>query len=215
MKKQSLIIGAAIAATLTSSMAFAIDANIGVTSAYYFRGVQQVNSASANGGVDYDLGNGISVGVWAADVGNSTEGIEYDLYGSYGGSAGGFDYSVGYTFYLYTGDFDTEYGELNLGTAVGPVAIDVAIGTHEAGATDDDYSFISVSGDIGPVAVTIGSWGGDFSGEYLELGIGTDIGGADAGISLITSDSDNVGVTPDLTTDGTSLVFSISKSFSL
>ena len=49
--KKSLILGAAIAGTLSSGAAMAIDglsANAGIVSDYYFRGVQQTASASAN-----------------------------------------------------------------------------------------------------------------------------------------------------------------------
>jgi len=127
------------------------------------------------------------------------------------------EYSVGYTMYLYTGGFDTDYAELNLGVAIptplGPIAVDAALaGTHTVnGGPDEDYSFVSISGDVGPVSVTYGSWGGDYSGEYVELGMSTDIGGADAGVSLING---KTGIN-DLVTNGTSLVFSLSKGFEL
>ena len=59
MKKQSLILGAAIAATLSSGMAVAdVSGNVGVVSQYYYRGVQQTTGASANGGVDYEHASG-------------------------------------------------------------------------------------------------------------------------------------------------------------
>lgn len=211
MKKQSLVIGTALAATLISSTAMAVSANMGVVSSYYFRGVAQTGT-SGNGGVDFELGEGISAGVWFADVGNGPAGIEYDIYGAYSGKTSDIDYSVGFTSYQYTGTFDTSYNEVNLGAGFGPVAVDVAIGTHEqVGASDNSYTFLSVSGDLGPVAATFGTWSGDYSGSYLEFGISTDIGGADAGLSLITSSSDAT----DLTTDGTSVVFSLSKGFEL
>lgn len=221
MKKQSLMTGAVIAATLTSGMAFAeLSANMGVVSAYYFRGVQQ-SGAAGQGGVDYDFGNGAAIGVWASDVGGhaGNNGIEYDIYGSYGGEAGDISYSVGYTLYQYTGKFDSSYGEVNLGAGVGPVAIDVAIGSHEGGgwntgAPDNDYTFVSLSGDIGPVAATYGTWSGDYTGAYLELGISTDIGGAEAGLSMINSDADATDP-KNFVTDGTALVFSLTKGFEL
>ena len=111
MKKQSLILATAVAATLTSSMSMAVDieANMGVVSTYVFRGVVQ-SGAAGQGGVDADFGNGLSVGVWGSDVGgqgnlSASQGIEYDLYGAYSGEMEGFSYSVGATLFMYTGDF--------------------------------------------------------------------------------------------------------------
>ena len=61
--------------------------------------------------------------------------------------------------------------------------------------------------------MTYGSWGSDYAGAYLEVGLSTDIGGADAGVSFVNGMPDD-GV-KNITTDGTALVFSISKSFEL
>ncbi len=57
-----------------------------------------------------------------------------------------------------------------------------------------------------------GTFGDDFDGDYFEFGYGTEIGGFDAGVYILFNDKDL-----DLETgDGTeSIVFSISKSFSL
>ncbi|MCK4706655.1 MAG: TorF family putative porin [Gammaproteobacteria bacterium] len=221
MLKKSLILSAAVAGALSSSVALAVEglsANAGVVSDYYFRGVQQTASASANGGVDYKHKSGFSVGIWAADVEGQSpgpaEGIEIDTYASYAGKAGDFGYSVGYTHYGYTGTFDTSYDEVNLGASYGDFALDVASGSHEVpNGTDEDYTFASVSYETGPLSVTYGSWGNDYAGAYLEVGLTTDIGGAEAGISFVNGDPDD-GV-KNIMTDGTALVFSISKSFDL
>ena len=132
MKKQSLIVAAAIAGTLSSGMAFAdVSANLGMVSQYYYRGVQQTTGASASAGVDYENG-GLYVGTWAADVGGHgtpAPGSEIDIYFGYGGEAGDIGYSVGYTTYLYTGAFDTQYDEVNLGGTYGDFGLDIAIGS--------------------------------------------------------------------------------------
>lgn len=225
MKKQSLILGAAIAATLSSGMAFAdVSANAGVVSQYYYRGVQQTTGASANGGVDYEDASGFYAGTWLADVGGhnvtapatGADGTEIDLYFGYGGEMEDIGYSIGYTLYLYTGAFDTEYGEVNLGASYGDFGLDVAVGTHEGGAVDDDYSFISVSYGTGPFSASYGTWGSDWGGSVLEVGLSTDIGGADAGVSIINGDPDDnfTGIGTNAT-NGTAVVFSLSKSFDL
>lgn len=222
MMKKSLILSAVVAGTFSSGIAMAevegLSANVGVVSDYYFRGVQQTASASANGGVDYEHDSGLSVGIWAADVEGQSpgpaEGIEIDTYASYAGKAGDFGYSIGYTHYGYTGTFDTSYDEVNLGGTYGGFALDIAAGSHEVpNGTDEDYTFAAVSYGAGPLSVTYGSWGNDYAGAYLEVGLSTDIGGAKAGVSFINGDPDD-GV-KNIMTDGTALVFSLSKSFDL
>ena len=227
MMKKTLILNAVVVGTLSSGFAMAavegLSANAGVVSDYYFRGVQQTSSASANGGIDYEHKSGFSAGIWAADVEgqnggltgtNPPQGIEIDTYASFAGEAGKIGYNIGYTHYGYTGDFDTSYDEVNLGASYGDFALDVASGSHEVpGGIDEDYTFTSISYGAGPLSVTYGSWGNDFAGAYLEVGLSTDIGGAEAGVSFINGDPDD-GVN-NIMTDGTALVFSISKSFDL
>ena len=224
MLKKTLMVSV-VAATLHSGVALAVDglsANVGVVSDYYFRGVQQTASASANGGVDYEHASGLSIGIWAADVEGQSPGpaagIEIDTYASYAGEAGGIGYSVGYTHYGYTGTFDTSYDEVNLGASYGGFSLDIASGSHEdpAAVLDDDYTFVSIGYGAGPLSVTYGAFGGDWGGAYLEVGLSTEIGGADAGITVINGMPDDAFAgTGTNTTDGTALVFSISKSFDL
>lgn len=228
MTKKALILSVAVASAISGSAAMAVDglsANAGVVSSYYFRGVMQVSVASANGGVDYEHASGLAAGVWAADVGgqddyNATgrpDGIEIDAYASYSAEAGDIGYSAGFTHYGYTGDFDSSYDEVNLGGSYGPVSLAIASGSHEVpGGTDDDYTFASLGYAAGPFSATYGAFGGDWSGTYIEVGLSTEIGGADAGITVINGDPDeNFTGTGTNTTDGTGIVFSLSKSFDL
>jgi uncharacterized protein (TIGR02001 family) len=224
MKKKTLILGAVMAGTLSSGAAMAVDglsANAGIVSDYYYRGILQTASASANGGVDFEHGSGLYAGVWAADVegqnGTPPAGIEIDVYAGYAGEAGDIGYSVGVTHYGYTGSFDTSYDEVNLGGSYGDFAVDIASGSHEViGGTDEDYTFVAVSYGTGPFSVTYGAFSGDWGGAYLEVGLSTEIGGADAGITVLNGDPDeNFTGTGVNTTDGTALVFSLSKGFDL
>ena len=181
-------------------------ANLGWMSDYHFRGVFQSDS-STSGGVDYEE-NGFYVGTWAADV---DDGLEVDGYFGYGGEVGDFGYGVGYTGYFYTGDFDDTYQEINLSGSYGIGELAVAIGEYENfGGPTQDYTFISLSAEYEGFHGTIGTFGNDFNGEYIEVGYGTTISGLDFGISLIVANDDLVGPADD---DG-SLVFSIGKSFS-
>ena len=103
-----------------------VSANVGYNSEYIFRGIPQKNS-SAFAGLDYSSG-GFYAGTWAADVG---DGLEVDYYGGYGWEFGDFGLSVGGTLYTYTGDFDDQYLELNLGLSYKWLAFDVATGEYD------------------------------------------------------------------------------------
>jgi uncharacterized protein (TIGR02001 family) len=184
-----------------------LTANIGYASEYIFRGIPQKNS-SASGGLDFTSG-GFYVGTWAADVG---DGLETDLYFGYGGDAGDFSYSVGYTGYFYTGDFDDTYQEINLGGGYGPLSVDVALGQYAnfSGPTQDySYYAVTYSADNGLYGKVAG-FGRDFTGNYLELGYGTTVSDIDLGVALIFSDSDLLGGQDDQ-----NIVFTIGKTFDL
>ena len=86
--------------------AYAVSANLGVSSEYYWRGASQGNGVSVSGGFDYE-GDGFYAGVWTANLGASG-GVETDYY--IGTEVEGFD--IGYIVYEYSqasGDFDEFY----------------------------------------------------------------------------------------------------------
>ncbi|MBT8066733.1 MAG: TorF family putative porin [Gammaproteobacteria bacterium] len=204
-------------ALLSSGLAQAqLSANVGWASEYHFRGIlQKVSSASA--GLDYESG-GFYVGTWAADVdngvdsdGNPVDGLEVDVYFGYGGEVEDFGYSVGFTGYYYTGDFDDTYQEINLGGSYGPLSLDVAIGEYDnfTGPTQD-YTFaaLTLAAENGLYG-TYGTFSQDADGDYLELGYGTTVAEIDVGIALIFANDDLIG------NDDESLIFSLGKSFDL
>jgi uncharacterized protein (TIGR02001 family) len=193
-------------ALLTSSIAQAdVTANLGFASDYHYRGIFQAPN-SVNGGLDYEK-NGFYVGTWAADV---KDGLEVDGYFGYGGSVGEFGYSVGYTGYFYTGDFDDTYQEINLGAGIGGFSLDVAVGQYDNfdGPTQD-YSFASLTNEANGFYGKYGAFSQDFDGSYFEAGYGTTISEIDLGISLIFSDSDLTGESDE------AIVFTIGKAFDL
>lgn len=185
-----------------------LSANVGWVSDYIFRGIPQSNS-SASAGLDYEQG-GFYVGTWGADV---TMGSEIDLYFGYGGEAGDFTYGIGATGFFYTDDFDDTYQELNLSLGYESITLDAALGQYDnfAGPTQD-YSFISVGIELGPVSLTFGTFGQDFNGEYAELGFGWDFEGIDLSFGVVHSTDDLLGGPG---ASDTSLVFGINKSFNL
>ena len=95
-------------------------------SEYIFRGIPQKTS-SASAGADMSAGM-LSLGTWAADVG---DGNEVDVYGSIAFERAGFSMSLGATGYFYTGDFDNTYLEANVGAGYGPLSVAFAYGTHD------------------------------------------------------------------------------------
>ncbi len=205
--KTILKTGVILSALLLSAVANAQwSANVGYASEYHFRGILQKNS-SASGGIDYESG-GFYAGTWAADVG---DGLETDLYFGYGGEIEDFGYSIGFTGYYYTGDFDDTYQEINLGGSYGILSVDIAIGEYDNfdGPTQD-YTFASITlADDSGLYGTFGTFSQDADGDYLELGYGTTISEIDFGVALIFANDDLVGDEEE------SLIFTIGKSFDL
>jgi uncharacterized protein (TIGR02001 family) len=193
------------AALLSTSVMAEWSANVGMVSDYHFRGIQQTQSASASAGVDYEKG-GFYAGSWAAEV---EDGLEVDFYAGYGIELdNGLALGLGATTYQYTGDFDSAYNELNFSAGMGMFSLEYSVGTWDGpvGAeVEEDYDFIGLSFENNGFSATVGSWGKDFSGEYVELGYGTSVGEFDVGVGLFMSGSD--------LDDKESLYFSIGKSF--
>jgi uncharacterized protein (TIGR02001 family) len=206
-RSRYLLVALALGAT-QPAVAADFSANIGMMSDYIFRGVKQNTEASAFGGLDYE-NSGFYVGTWAAEVG---EGLEYDLYGGYGGTVGDFSYGIGYTGYFYTDDFDDTYQELNLSVGYSILTIDYAYGSYDNfDESSLDYDFLSATLEYEGFYAKYGTWGKDFEGDYVEAGYGTDVSGFDVGIAAVYSDSD---LAPGGSSE-TALMFTIAKTFDL
>jgi hypothetical protein len=204
MKTRKL--GFILTALLTGGIAQAdMSANLGFASDYYYRGIFQAPS-SVNGGLDFEK-NGFYLGTWAADV---KDGLEVDGYFGYGGEVGDVGYSIGYTGYFYTGDFDDTYQEINLGGSYGLLSVDVAIGEYDNfGGPTQDYTYYALTLEKDGFYGKYAGFSQDFDGEYIEAGFGTTIAEFDVGIAAIFANDDLVG------TDDESLVLTIGKSFEL
>lgn len=202
MIKQATALALLLAATTANAD---VSVNLGYASEYHYRGILQKNS-SASGGIDFEQG-GFFAGTWAADVG---DGLEVDGYFGYGGEVGDISYGIGYTGYFYTGDFDDTYQEVNLGAGFGIVSLDVAIGEYEnfTGPTLD-YTYYALSVEKEGFSATLGSFGEDFDGDFLQLGYDATISDIDFGVALIFANDDLVG------DDEESIVFTVGKSFDL
>jgi len=189
-----------------SSMAQAeLTANAGFASEYYYRGIFQ-ESSSASGGLDFGSG-GFYAGTWAADVG---DGLEVDAYFGYGAEVGEMSYSVGFTGYYYTGDFDDTYQEINLGAGYGKVSLDVALGEYDNfdGPTQD-YTYYALTVENKGFYGKYAGFSQDFGGEYVEVGYGTTVAEIDVGVALIFSNKELVGENDE------AVVFTVGKSFDI
>ncbi|OUS23172.1 hypothetical protein A9Q98_16055 [Thalassotalea sp. 42_200_T64] len=210
----SLLLTAMALGSTVSTSALALEGvsgNAGVVSQYFFRGIAQTGTASASAGLDYENG-GLYLGTWGADV---QDGLEIDFYGGYGiETESGLGLSAGFTSYQYTGDFDSAYNEVNLGLSYSFFSLSYNVGTHEEDDDLDieeaDYDFLSATVEYEGYYATVGTWGDDFEGDYVELGYGTEVSGFDIGVAVIVN-SEELDVE---TGEGEeSLVFSIGKSF--
>ena len=188
-----------------------VSANAGFVSQYFYRGIFQKTS-SASAGLDLGLGV-LSLGTWVADVG---DGVEIDLFGSVGVDVGEGNLSVGGTAYLYTGEFDDTYLEVNLGAGYGPLSVEFSIGQYENfGAGTLDYWFAGVTAEHEGFYGTVAGFGMDFSGNYGEVGYGFSAAELDITILGILSDSELSRLLDgnQLPTPGLTVIFGIGKTF--
>ncbi|UTA48065.1 TorF family putative porin [Simiduia sp. 21SJ11W-1] len=213
---KSLIASAVLAASSFAAPTFAADvsANLGFNSEYYYRGILQ-KASSANGGFDVEAG-GFYAGVWGADVG---EGLEIDLYGGYTFEATeDLSFTVGFTDYEYTGEFDTFYREINLGLDYKFLSVGYSDGVQGVDGDDDNkYGFLEVTLSHNGFYGTYGTYSKDAEGNYFEFGYGATVSDIDLGAAIILSSeelSDQVDEDGDATSSQ-AFVFSISKTFDL
>jgi uncharacterized protein (TIGR02001 family) len=111
MKMNKIALACGVAMLGLSSIAAAeVSMNIGVTSNYVWRGLTQTgNSTALSGGLDWDSGAGFYAGTWLSEAWDD---YELDLYGGYAGEAGGFGYDVGYIYYTYSADAESNFSEI-------------------------------------------------------------------------------------------------------
>ena len=202
-----------------SAQGLDVSANVGWTSQNFYRGIfQKTSSASAGVDVDWQCGSCVgplSVGTWVADVG---DGVEVDFFGGFSTDTGPWTVSAGGTAYLYTGQFDDTYLEANLGTGYGPLSGEFSFGQYSNfGAGKQYYWFAGVTAEHNGFYSTVGGFGQDFTGNYGEVGYGFSAADMDWSISGIVNDSDLSGLTNGSgnPTSGATVVFGVSKSFSL
>ena len=187
MKKTTLAL--AMGLMISGAANAALEANIGATSNYLWRGdTQNGNKASISGGIDYSAENGIYAGVWTASLDGSSE---IDYYAGFSGEADSVGYDLGYIYYSYTTGAD-DFAEVYGNVTVSGITAGIALQVDNQGA-DKDNKYYSLSKDF-----------------ELTDGFGLT---ATAGMyDVETANSDYNHLTLDITKDD--FTFSLSKVFS-
>ena len=130
--QKSIIKNSALAAVLatgtmftTVAQAASIEANVGFTTDYIWRGyTQNDGDTSFSGGVDLSTDSGFYVGTWVGDITWDGASYELDVYGGYAGEAGAMSYDVGYIQYMYPDKTtDADFGEVYVTLGTGPVSV--------------------------------------------------------------------------------------------
>ncbi len=166
------------AATLTMAgqAAAELTANIGVTNNYIWRGVTQTDdSAAVSGGLDYSSESGFYVGTWASNIEFAETGTELDLYFGYAGEAGDFGYDVGYIYYAYPSNDDSDFQEIYASGSYGPFSLGVSYQV-DADFTDENYVYVDASYEV------------ELSDDY---GLTLAIGNYDWGDDLVSGNDDS------------------------
>ncbi|AIT81387.1 hypothetical protein JI59_17140 [Novosphingobium pentaromativorans US6-1] len=133
--------------------AFQLSANASIVSDYRFRGISLSGKDPAiQGGIDLSHDSGLFIGTWASSIADSGgANTELDLYGGYGGSLAGIDYSVTALAYIYPGGHGVDYFEV-LGSAttrLGPGSIGLDMGwVPEQDNFGGDNFYLAAKGEM-------------------------------------------------------------------
>jgi len=146
MKKIALTL--AMGLMVSGAANAALEANIGATSNYLWRGVTQSSDDGAiSGGLDYSHDSGAYIGTWVSSLGDNTANTEMDYYAGFSGeTTSGIGYDLGYIYYAYDAgdDFSEVYGSATVGGVTAGVAVQVGL----QGTTDPRHKYFSVSKDF-------------------------------------------------------------------
>ncbi len=181
-----------------------LSANVGATSNYLWRGLEQTNgNAAISGGIDYETGSGFYVGTWVSNA-EWSDGMTYelDLYGGYSGSTDSFSYDLGFVHYAYPDSTDdVDFTEVNASISMGIFSFGYAVLADAEGVDFGDDSYISAAADfelpseIG-LTVNIGKGTDEFyAGEsFINYGATLSKGGFSLGLSKTDLDDDDMKV---------------------
>jgi len=171
MKKTTLAL--AMGLMISGAVNAALEANIGATSNYLWRGVTQSSDDGAiSGGLDYSHDSGLYAGTWVSSLGGT--GSEVDYYAGFSGDTESLGYDVGYIYYQYDdaslADFAEVYGSVTMSGVTAGIASEV----YTQGGTDLDQTYYSLSSDFEltdgfGLTATAGRYNRDGSDDYTHL----------------------------------------------
>ena len=152
----SAIFAASTIGTTLAQAETSVDASVGISNAYLWRGLNFGNGSAAVYGDLVVSSGGAYAGVWASS-GDDSFGTEYDLFVGYGGEVGNFFYDIYYASYVYSDtDLVTEpigindFTELLLTVGYGPVSVgyyDVLTLEGDPASEEQIYITASVTAD--------------------------------------------------------------------
>jgi uncharacterized protein (TIGR02001 family) len=195
--KNALIIIAILFGAITSAWADdaieGLTANLGATSNYLWRGLEQTNGdAAISGGVDFETNSGLYVGTWLSNA-SWQPGMthELDLYGGYKGQFNKLSYDVGYIYYAYPdSDVDADFSEVFVSASYGVFTLAYSTLASATGASFADDSYLSVDADFDlgkafALNLHIGTGFDEFyAGEsFIEYGVSMNKSGFTFGVS--------------------------------
>ncbi|ABQ67845.1 TorF family putative porin [Rhizorhabdus wittichii] len=153
--------------------AVSIAYNAALVSDYRFRGISYTTRHPAvQVGADLTTRSGWFLGTWWTNVSDyGTSNLEIDLYGGYGGSVAGFDYSATLYTYVYPGGVNTDYYELQgtIARTIGPVTSTLTLAyTPNQWNTDRDNLYVALGSDValGQLPLTASFSVGRENGSY-------------------------------------------------
>lgn len=191
--------GLVLAASTTSSvMAEGIEANVALTSDYYFRGISQTNNDPAiQGGFDWSHESGVYVGAWGSNVSFGDTNLEVDTYAGFSNEVSGIGYDLGLILYNYNAtDSNSDPLELYVGLSYDFLSAGYAYSSNWFGS-DLASNYIYLSAEYGisdavTLAASIGYSYGDTYGisEYMDykVGVSGDLAGVTLDLSYVGND---------------------------
>ncbi|MEJ2553899.1 MAG: TorF family putative porin [Gammaproteobacteria bacterium] len=173
------VAGMMVAAPMLASAG--VTGNIGVFSDYVLRGINGPGGTEGDGpvvqgGFDYSGDSGIYAGYWGSNLGYSNgstaRGFENDFYAGWGGSSGGFNYSIGFIQYYYLHVSNSDGLEINPTVGYGPVTFGLKYLVEDVawGNGGDIYWTLGYSTALPAdfsLSATLGYYTYEGSGKYI------------------------------------------------
>ena len=184
-------------ASVVSVAQAGLSADVGVTSAYVFRGIQD-STPAVYGGISFSHESGVHANVWTSSTGVSG-GNETDLTIGWGTKMGEIEFDVSFIDYLYpsstslTGSDDlgdNVIQEIAISASMGPISIAVnkaianpgstsssktvsGVTTITTGLPENKYTYFAISGSMDKIGVTLGMYDDDISStaDYKHLDV--------------------------------------------